>query len=175
MKSKTTADLPTLRELLAAGAHFGHRKEWSTPASREFTFVIRDGVCVIDLEQTQTRLAEVGHYLEAQASEGAIILLVGTKRQATEIVGRIGQEHQILFVNQRWLGGTLTNFNVIRGNISRLAQIEQTLGDEKAVANLTKREVARLSEQAKKLHMMLDGITAMTKLPELLIVIDPTE
>ena len=175
MKSKTTADLPSLRELLAAGAHFGHRKEWSTPASREYTFVIRDGVCVINLEETQTRLVDVGKYLEEQAAQGATILLVGTKRQASEIVKNIGLAHSILFVHQRWLGGTLTNFAVIRSNIQRLAEIEQTLGDDKKTATMTKREVARLSEQAKKLHSNLDGITAMTKLPDILLVIDPTE
>jgi small subunit ribosomal protein S2 len=175
MKSKTTADLPSLRELLAAGAHFGHRKEWSTPASKEYTFVIRDGVCVINLEETQTRLNDVMHYLEEQASRGASILLVGTKRQASEIVKKIGSEQGILFVHQRWLGGTLTNFTVIRSNIQRLAELEQTLGDDQAVANMTKREIARLTEQAKKLHTTLDGITAMTKLPDILLVIDPTE
>lgn len=175
MKSKTTADLPTLRDLLAAGAHFGHRKEWSTPAAREYTFTIRDGVSVIDLEQTQTHLTDVARYLEEKAAAGATILLVGTKRQASEIVERVGTDNGILFVHQRWLGGTLTNFSVIRANIQRLANLEQTLGDEKSVTNLTKRELARMKEAARKLHATLDGITAMTKLPDILFVVDPTE
>lgn len=175
MKSKMTSEAPSLRDLIDAGAHFGHRKEWSTPASRAFTFTVRDGVCVINLEETQSRLVAAATYLEEQASRGATILLVGTKRQAQEAVARLGKELGIFFVGQRWLGGTLTNFSVIRNNVQRLARIEQTLGDEKAAAALTKREKLRLAEHAKKLHRTLDGITDMTKLPDVIVVIDPAE
>lgn len=175
MKSKTTAELPTLRELLAAGAHFGHRKEWSKPAARQFTFVVRDGVCVINLEETQARLADAGRMVEALAAEGKTVLFVGTKRQARQVVEEIGKQTGMPYAAERWLGGTLTNFSVIRSNIQRLVEIEQILTNEKELVKYTKRERQLMGEQVKKMHAQLDGIANMTRLPDLVIVVDPTE
>lgn len=175
MKSKTTADLPSLRDLLAAGAHFGHRKEWSKPAARQYTYVIREGVSVIDLEETQSKLAEAGQFMEDRASQGAVMLFVGTKRQAAPAVVEAAQKVGMPVVAERWLGGTLTNFDVIRGNIQRMVDMEQLLANEKEVAKLTKRERLRMQEEVNKLHKNLDGIAELVKLPDLLIVVDPSE
>ncbi len=175
MKSKTTADLPSLRDLLAAGAHFGHRKEWSKPSARKFTYVVRDGVSVINLEETQAKLAEAGHALEEHASKGAVFLFVGTKAQAAGALAEAAQKVAMPFVADRWLGGTLTNFDVIRGNIQRMADMEQLLANEKEAAKLTKRERGQMQEHINKLHKNLDGIAEMVKLPDMLIVIDPSE
>lgn len=175
MKSKTTADLPSLQALASAGAHFGHRRERSAPAAQKYTFVVRDGVSVINLEQTQEQLLEAGRYLEERTASGARVLFVGTKRQAASIIAEVAQRCASPFVSERWLGGTLTNFNVIRKNIDRLVEIEKTLSDEANRAKNTKREWARLSDEKTKLHTNLDGITTMTRLPEVLVVVDPHE
>ena len=175
MKSHSVANLPTLRELLAAGAHFGHRRERSTPAARKYTFVVRDGVCVIDLEETQRALTESAQLLEEMASQGKTVLFVGTKRQAQAAIKDSAEKAGMPYVSNRWLGGTLTNFAVIRKNIQRLIDIEQLLLDDKEAAKYTKRERLQMSEEAKKLHGTLDGILALTKVPDMVIVVDPRE
>lgn len=175
MKSKTTADLPSLRDLLAAGAHFGHRKEWSKPAARKYTYVVRDGVSVINLEETQTKLADAGQILEDRVSRGAIVLFVGTKRQASGTVATAAKKVSMPVVAERWLGGTLTNFDVIRGNIQRMVDMEQLLANDKEAAKLTKRERLHMKETVNKLHKNLDGIAELVKLPDMLLVIDPSE
>lgn len=175
MKSQTLANLPTLREMLAAGVHFGHRKERSKPAARKYTFVIRDGVCVINLEMTQEQLTKAVHVLEAAAAEGQTILLVGTKRQARLALIAMAKETGMPYVANRWLGGTLTNYSVIRNNIQRLIDLDRVLANDQEMAKFNKRERLRMEERARKLHSMFDGITDMTKLPDYLLVVDPYE
>lgn len=175
MKSKTTADLPTLQALVEAGTHFGHRRERSTPAAQKYTFVVRDGVSVINLEETQKQLLEAVHYLEDKVSGGATVLFVGTKRQAAKAIKDVADRIGMPSVSTRWLGGTLTNFAVIRKNIDRLVSMEKILSDEALRTNHTKRELARMQDAADKLHTNLDGIATMTRLPDMLLVVDPRE
>lgn len=175
MKSKTVSNLPDLKTLANAGAHFGHRRERSTPAAKKYTFIVRDGVLVINLEETQKQLLEAARYLEDLVAKGGTVLLVGTKRQAASAVAEVAKKVGMPFVAERWLGGTLTNFTVIRKNIERLAEIEKILANEANRGKYTKREWARLTEIAKKLHAQLDGITEMTKRPDALLVVDPHE
>lgn len=175
MKSKTMANVPSLRELLAAGAHYGHRRERSLPATKQYTFVVRDGVCVINLEETQERLAAAARVLEELASQGKIILLVGTKRQAERAVTTMSERLQIPSVSKRWMGGTLTNFAVIRSNIERLLDLERRLADEKEAAKLTKKEKLQMEEVVRKFRQSFGGIVELTKLPDLMLVVDPHE
>ncbi len=175
MKSQTSVSIPSLRDMLAAGVHFGHRKERSKPATRQYTYLIRDGVCVINLELTQEQLIKAVRLLEDVTADGKIILLVGTKRQAREALIGIAKQTGMPYVANRWLGGTLTNYAVIRQNIQRLLDLDRILGTEQESAKFTKRERLRMEEQARKLHGMFDGITEMTKLPDYLLVVDPYE
>lgn len=175
MKSKTMAGVPSLRELLAAGAHYGHRRERSLPSTKQYTFVVRDGVCVINLEETQQRLAEAARVLEELASQGKIILLVGTKRQAERAVTTMSEQLQIPSVSKRWMGGTLTNFTVIRSNIERLLDLERRLADEKEAAKMKKKEKLQMEEVVRKFRQAFGGIVELTKLPDLMLVVDPHE
>ncbi|MBI4175313.1 30S ribosomal protein S2 [Candidatus Berkelbacteria bacterium] len=173
--SKTTPTLPTLRELLAAGAHYGHRKERSKPAARKFTHVIRDGVCIINLEATRDHLERAAKILKGLVDDNKTVLFVGTKRQAAATVARVATDLGMPSVTRRWLGGTLTNFEVIRKNVAQLTDLDRRLTDETQRAKYTKRELLKDDERAKKLHQVFDGIMELTKLPDLLFVIDPHE
>lgn len=175
MKSKTTAELPSLRDLMGAGAHFGHSRARSHPESGQFTFVIRDKICVIDLEKTQTQMIEAGEKLKSLIADGKTVILVGTKRQARDSVKTAADAMGMPYVTNRWLGGTLTNFATIRKNIDRLAELEKMTADDKEIAKYTKRERLRLAEKIRKLHSMLDGITSLTRIPQMLLVVDPHE
>ena len=131
--------MPTLMEMLEAGVHFGHKKERSHPKSREFTYTLREGVYVIDLEKTLSELTKALDYLKTQANLGKIILFVGTKRQAKETVKKVAENVGMPYITHRWLGGTLTNFETIRKNITEMERLDlQTKSPE--FESLTKKD-----------------------------------
>lgn len=164
-------ELPTLKELLEAGAHFGHKKERTYPKARQYTFMLKDQIYVINLEKTQELLAEALKYLDKIASEGKTVLLVGTKRQAQEIIFEHAKKADLPYVNYRWLGGMLTNFETIKKRIKFMDELDRKLAEEEGKV-LTKKEKSKLQEQADKLHKMFDGIKNMKKLPDVLFVVD---
>ena len=160
----------TMRQLLEAGVHFGHQTRRWNPKMRPYLFGVRNGVHVIDLEQTVPLLHQALVSLRAAAAGGGRILFVGTKRQASKPIAETARRCGQYYVNHRWLGGMLTNWKAISGSIKTLAELEETLADE--TAGLTKKELLQLVRRRNKLELALGGIRDMGGVPDMLVVID---
>jgi small subunit ribosomal protein S2 len=162
----------TIKELLEAGAHFGHQTSRWNPAMKKYVFTKREGIHIIDLEQTATMLAKACQFAKQVASEGGVILFVGTKKQAQEAIELEAKRCGMYHVNQRWLGGVLTNFATIQARIDQLVRLEdqQARGD---FERLPKKEAQRLGEQISRLNRTMGGFKEMTNLPNALFIIDP--
>ena len=164
----------TIKELLEAGVHFGHQTSRWHPAMKKYIFTKRDGIHIIDLEQTAVMLSKACEYVRQLAAEGGIILFVGTKKQAQEAVEQEAKRCGMYYVNQRWLGGVLTNFATLQARIDYLVRLE----DQKASGEferLPKKEAQKLQEQIERLNRTMGGFKEMTKLPDALFIIDPTK
>jgi len=161
----------TMRELLEAGVHFGHRTRRWNPKMRPFIFTERSGVHIIDLQQTMLRINKYADMASKMASEGKTILFVGTKRQAQATVQQEADRCKMPYVNQRWLGGTLTNWSTIRKRIDHLLKLEREI-DAGAFRNLSKKEQLSIDRQVAKLNYRLGGLKTMTKVPDMLFVVD---
>jgi len=161
----------TVKELLEAGVHFGHQTRRWNPRMKEFIFGARNGIYIIDLQKTARRLRDALAFIYDVGANGGSVLFVGTKRQAQEPVveesGRCGMH----YVDQRWLGGTLTNFATIRRRISRLRELDELTSSE-TKTQMTKKELARLEKEHGRLSKSLSGIKDMDRLPAALVVID---
>jgi small subunit ribosomal protein S2 len=162
----------TVKELLEAGVHFGHQTKRWNPKMRPFIFGHRNGIYIINLQKTVNRFAEALDYVRRRAGEGRTILFVGTKRQAQEVVSEEAVRVGMPFVNQRWLGGTLTNFRTIKKRIERLRWLENFL-ENPVEGRYTKKELTRLHKERVKLAKVLSGIKTLDRLPDVLFVIDP--
>ena len=162
----------TMKELLEAGVHFGHQTKRWNPKMKKYIFGKRNGIYIIDLQKTLKCFREAAAFVTEAASQGKNILFVGTKRQAQDAIYEEANRCGMFFVNNRWLGGTLTNFVTIRKSIMRLKEIEGMLA-ENSDAILTKKERIRLERERTKLAKNLSGITEMEERPDLLVVIDP--
>lgn len=163
--------MPTLTELLEAGAHFGHKKERSYPKAKKFTYTIRDSIYVIDLEKTVEQLKTAIEYLQRVTGGGKTILFVGTKRQARAAVEKTAKSLGQPYVVERWLGGTLTNFETIAKNLKQLGKLEElTKSDE--FQKYTKKERKRIEEKMTKMLAIFGGVRQMTKLPDILFIVD---
>ena len=160
----------TMRQLLEAGVHFGHQTRRWNPKMRPYLFGARNGVHVIDLEQTVPLLHQALVSLRDAAAGGGRILFVGTKRQASKPIAETARRCGQYYVNHRWLGGMLTNWKAISGSIKTLADLEATLADESA--GLTKKEMLQLVRRRNKLDLALGGIRDMGGVPDMLVVID---
>ena len=160
----------TMRQLLEAGVHFGHQTRRWNPKMRPYLFGARNGVHVIDLEQTVPLLHQALVSLRDVAAGGGRILFVGTKRQASRPIAETARRCGQYYVNHRWLGGMLTNWKAISGSIKTLADLEATLADESA--GLTKKEMLQLVRRRNKLDLALGGIRDMGGVPDVLVVID---
>ena len=160
----------TMRQLLEAGVHFGHQTRRWNPKMRPYLFGARNGVHVIDLEQTVPLLHQALVALRDAAAGGGRILFVGTKRQASRPIAETARRSGQYYVNHRWLGGMLTNWKAISGSIKTLADLEATLADE--AAGLTKKEMLQLVRRRNKLDLALGGIRDMGGVPDMLVVID---
>lgn len=161
----------TLRQLLESGAHFGHQTNRWNPKMKRFIFGSRNGIYIIDLRQTLQRFGEAYAFIRNITTRGEKILFVGTKKQAQDIISNEATRSQQLYVNQRWLGGTLTNFTTIRKSLHRLHEYEH-MRDSGAWDSLPKKEVLRLQKRMNKLDKLLGGIKHMDALPGALIVVD---
>ena len=161
-----------IKQLLESGVHFGHQTKRWNPKMKKFIFGERSGVYIIDLQQTAQRLKAAGEFLEDLAAKGRSILFVGTKKQAQDIIVSEATRCGMFYVNQRWLGGTLTNFETIRKSVSRLKDL-QALRAPESSASLSKKEKATLDKGIAKLTKKLSGIVKMDKLPSALVIVDP--
>lgn len=162
----------TMKELLESGVHFGHQvKRWN-PKMKKYIFGERNGIHIVDLQKTLKGVEEAYNFVRNVASTGAPILFVGTKKQAQDSVAEEAQRAGAFYVNNRWLGGMLTNFSTVRKSIERLKKIE-AMKEDGTYNVLTKKEVAQLEKEREKLEKNLSGIKEMTTLPGAIFVIDP--
>jgi len=161
-----------MKELLEAGVHFGHQTKRWNPKMRPFIFGQRNGIYIINLQKTLIRFREALNYVQKMATEGRTILYLGTKRQAQDAIAEEAVRSAMPYVNQRWLGGTLTNFRTIKKRIERLRWLESFL-ENPVEGRYTKKELLRLDRERLKLAKVLTGIKTMDRLPHVLFVIDP--
>src|SRR5438477_5266068 len=161
----------TMKELLEAGVHFGHQTKRWNPKMKKYIFGKRNGIYIIDLQKTLKLFKEASAFVSDLASQGKRVLFVGTKRQAQDAILEEANSCGTFYVNNRWLGGTLTNFTTVRKSIERLKEIEAILGD--AEKEMSKKERASLDHEREKLQKNLIGIREMDGLPDALFVIDP--
>ena len=168
------ADTATIKELLEAGAHFGHQTSHWNPHMKKYIFTKRNGIHIIDLEQTAAMLEEACKFVKDLAAEGGKILFVGTKKQAQDIIEEEARRCGMYFINQRWIGGVLTNFSAIQSRIDYLVKLEdqQAKGD---FARLPKKEASKLGEEIERLNKNMGGFKEMTRLPDALFIIDPVK
>lgn len=163
-----------MKELLEAGVHFGHQTKRWNPKMKEYIFGQRNGIYIIDLQKTIKLFKDALQFVEGVVESGKEILLVGTKKQAQDIIRDYALKCESSYVNQRWLGGLLTNFDVIRGSVERLIEMEEMKADGRWDL-LTKKEKSRLEKVFRKLSKNLGGIKNMLELPGVLFVIDSTK
>ena len=164
----------SVKQLLEAGAHFGHQTSRWHPRMKKYIFTKRNGIHIIDLEQTASMLDKACDFIRQVAAEGGHILLVGTKRQAQEIIEEEARRCGMYYVNQRWIGGVLTNFATIQARIDYLVRLEdqQSRGE---FSRLPKKEALKLEEKISRLNRQMGGFKEMISLPAALFVIDPTK
>lgn len=162
----------SMKQLLEAGVHFGHQTRRWNPKMAPYIFTERNGIYIIDLQKTVRKVDDAYMFVRNLAMEGKSILFVGTKKQAQESIEQEAKRCNMFYVNNRWLGGMLTNFNTIKGRINRLNQIDamEQRGDFDV---LPKKEVIKLEAEREKLLANLGGIREMKKLPGALFVVDP--
>ena len=158
--------------LLEAGVHFGHQTKRWNPKMKEYIFTARDDIYIIDLQKTAKLIEEAYAELKTICENGGKILFVGTKKQAQEAAKEEAERTNMFYVNERWLGGTLTNFRTIRKRINRLDEIEKMEKDG-VFEQLPKKEVIKIRKEYEKLNKYLCGIRNMKKVPEALIIVDP--
>ena len=161
-----------MKQLLEAGVHFGHQTRRWDPRMAEYIFQARNGIHIIDLQKTSKKIDEAYAFIKEQAEEGKTILFVGTKKQAQECVKEAAEKSGMFYVNERWLGGTLTNFKTIRKRIERLAELEK-MQEDGTFEVLPKKEVILLKKEMDKLQKNLGGIKEMTQIPDVIFVVDP--
>jgi ribosomal protein S2 len=164
----------SINYLLEAGVHFGHQKRRWNPKMKKYIFNSRDDIYIIDLQKVSESLEKAYAVVKSVAEKDGKILFVGTKKQAVEAVEECATKAENYFVNERWLGGTLTNFRTIRTRVRRMEEIEQMEKDE-TFALLPKKEVIKIKKEYDKLNRNLRGIRNMRRLPQLMIVVDPNE
>jgi small subunit ribosomal protein S2 len=162
----------SMKQLLEAGVHFGHQTRRWNPKMAEYIFTERNGIYIIDLQKTVKKIDEAYYFLSDIAKSGGTILFVGTKKQAKDSIYEEAVRAGQFYVNNRWLGGMLTNFKTISSRIKRLAEINK-MEEDGTFDALTKKEVTKLVKEAEKLEKYLGGIKAMRGMPGALFVVDP--
>ncbi|MCX8027325.1 MAG: 30S ribosomal protein S2 [Thermodesulfovibrionales bacterium] len=162
----------TMKELLESGVHFGHQvKRWN-PKMKRFIFGERNGIHIIDLQKTLKGLEEACNFVRNVAAQGGSFLYVGTKKQAQDAIAEEATRGEVFYVNNRWLGGMLTNFSTVKKSIERLKRIE-TMKEDGTFSLLTKKEVAQLENERERLDKNLKGIKTMTSYPDVIFIVDP--
>ena len=167
-------DTITIKQLLEAGAHFGHQTSRWHPRMKKYIFTKRNGIHIIDLEQTASMLDKAREFIRQVVADGGRILFVGTKKQAQETIEEEAKHCGMYYVNQRWIGGVLTNFATIQARIDYLVRLEdrQERGE---FSRLPKKEALKLGEEIERLNQQIGGIKEMTSLPAALFIIDPSK
>jgi len=167
-------DTATIKQLLEAGAHFGHQTSRWHPHMKRYIFTKRNGIHIIDLEQTAVMLDKACDFIREVAAEGSSILFVGTKKQAQEAIEQEANRCDMYYVNQRWLGGVLTNFATIQARIDHLVRLEdqQARGE---FSRLPKKEALKLEEEISRLNRQMGGFKEMTSLPGALFIVDTAQ
>jgi small subunit ribosomal protein S2 len=163
--------IPSVKKLAEVGLHFGHREGRWHPSMKPYIFSSQKGVHIIDLEKSQKKLKEALRFIKDQAGQRKTVLLVGTKIRVGEIVKKIGDQEKIPYINLKWLGGMLTNFETIKKNIKRMRDLEEKKKEDQ-LGHLTKRERGEIDQEIKELNEIYGGIREMVKLPDLVIVLD---
>lgn len=161
-----------MKQLLEAGVHFGHQTRRWDPKMAEYIFQARNGIHIIDLQKTSKKIDEAYEFLKEQAEDGKTVLFVGTKKQAQECVKEAAIKSGMFYVDQRWLGGMLTNFETIRARVQRLKDLE-AMQEDGTFDVLPKKEVILLKKEMEKLERNLGGIKEMDKLPGVIFLVDP--
>jgi len=163
-----------VKQLIEAGVHFGHRASRWNPKMRPYIYARRNLIHIIDVRETIRGLLRAGKYLKQVAENGSLILFVGTKRQASECIEREALRCHMPFVNDRWLGGALTNFRTVRSRLGRLEELEAIRAGEQ-INNYSKKMQSALNREYRKMYRNLNGIRTMNRLPECLLVVDPVK
>ncbi|WP_047151671.1 30S ribosomal protein S2 [Aneurinibacillus tyrosinisolvens] len=162
----------SMKQLLEAGVHFGHQTRRWNPKMARYIFTERNGIYIIDLQKTVKKVDEAYNFVREVAAAGGKILFVGTKKQAQESVAEEAERSGMYYINQRWLGGTLTNFSTIQKRVARLHQLEKMENDG-TFEVLPKKEVILLRKEKERLEKFLGGISHMKGLPDAIFIIDP--
>ncbi len=160
-----------MKDLLEAGVHFGHQTKRWNPKMKEFIFGERNGIYIIDLNKTVKKFGNAEDFVTNLAADGKTVLFVGTKRQAQDVISEEAQRCGMYYVNQRWLGGLLTNFSTIQRSLGRLRDLEAMVTDGR-YETITKKEIARNEKEKRKLLKNLEGIRNMARLPDAIFVVD---
>ena len=161
----------TMKELLEAGVHFGHQTKRWNPKMKEYIFGERNGIYIIDLQKTLKMFKEASNFVQDMAAEGKLVLFVGTKRQAQDVIAEEATRCGMFYVNQRWLGGLLTNWVTVQKSVKRLKELDEMATDGRYDL-LPKKEVVKLERVRKHLQANLAGIKNLSRLPDVLFVID---
>ena len=161
-----------MKQLLEAGVHFGHQTRRWDPKMAEYIFQARNGIHIIDLQKTSKKIDEAYAFLKEQVEEGKTVLFVGTKKQAQECVKEAAEKSGMYYVDQRWLGGMLTNFDTIRTRVQRLKDLEK-MQEDGTFEVLPKKEVILLKKEMEKLERNLGGIKNMEEIPGVIFLVDP--
>jgi len=165
---------PTLEELLAAGAHFGHQASKWHPQMKPYIYTERNTVHIIDLQQTQSKLKQAQEFVADLVANGGTVLFVATKRQAQKTIKEVAEQVEMPYVNERWLGGTFTNFGSIKKQIDKLADLEKKR-DSGELSKYTKKEQVMFDKEIDRLTRFFGGLRQMSKIPEAIFVIDLNE
>ena len=163
----------SMKQLLEAGVHFGHQTKRWNPKMKRYIFTARNGIYIIDLQQTVKMFRAAYEAVRTMAAEGKTVLFVGTKKQAQEAVEEEARRAGTPFVNQRWLGGMLTNFATIRKSLDRLQKLSE-IGTDGTAERLPKKEVLQLEKERAKLEKTLGGIRELRRVPDAMFVVDPS-
>ncbi|MDQ4037426.1 MAG: 30S ribosomal protein S2, partial [Actinomycetota bacterium] len=161
----------SMKNLLDAGVHFGHQTRRWNPKMKRFIFTERNGIYIIDLQQTLTYIDDAYDFIKQTVAHGGTVLFVGTKKQAQEAIAEQANRVGMPYVNQRWLGGMLTNFQTVHGRLQRLKELE-TMEQTGVTATLSKKEALGLSREKAKLERSLGGIRDMAKTPSVVWIVD---
>jgi len=162
----------TVKDLLEAGVHFGHQTRRWNPRMKRFLFGERNGVHIVDLDQTLPRFQKALDFLRETVASGGKVLFVSTKRQAQAFVEAEAQRCEQFYVSRRWLGGMLTNFKTVRKSIEHFKELLELVGDAEKVAEISKKELSGINRSIEKYKKSLDGIKEMTRLPDALFIVD---
>ena len=162
----------SMKQLLEAGVHFGHQTRRWNPKMKKYIFVERNGIYIIDLQKTVKKLEEAYDFMRQVGQDGGKVLFVGTKKQAQEAIKEEAERSGNYYINQRWLGGTLTNFGTIQKRVKRMKDIEK-MEEDGTFAVLPKKEVIQLKKEHERLVKFLGGIRDMKAIPDVMFVVDP--